>query len=45
MAWLTPFPLLVLPELLAEKTRLAQRRIERQKRVRRRSEVLLDEAT
>jgi hypothetical protein len=41
IAWTTPFPLLVLPELLDEKVQSAWRRAERQKVVLRRSRRLL----
>ena len=34
LAWTTPFPLLALPELLAEKGREARRRHERQRAIR-----------
>jgi len=33
LAWASPFPLLTLPELLAEKTREAQRQFERQRAI------------
>ncbi len=33
LAWATPYPLLVLPTLLAEKANEAQRQFERQKRI------------
>lgn len=35
LAWLTPFPLLVLPVLFDEKARAARRKAERQARIRR----------
>jgi len=44
LAWITPFPLLVFPVLLEEKVRAAQCREARQRRVRERSEGLLDQA-
>ena len=44
LAWVTAFPLLLFPELLAEKVRAALLQRERQARVRRRSRNLLLEA-
>lgn len=41
MAWFTPYPLLLFPELFAEKARQALQRGQRQARVRRRSRQLL----
>ena len=40
VAWASGFPLLVLPTLLEEKARAAQRQLERQRRVLRRSQPL-----
>ena len=44
LAWLTPFPLLLLPTLLEEKAAAAQRQIDRQGRINERSHALLLEA-
>jgi hypothetical protein len=44
LVWLTPYPLLLLPELLAEKTRAARERVGRQRQIRRKSEILLVQA-
>ena len=44
LAWTTPYPLLILPELLEEKVAAARRQAERQGSVLRRSQVLLVEA-
>jgi hypothetical protein len=41
LAWATPFPLLVLPELFAEKAAEAGVRSERQRRIRKRSRRLI----
>lgn len=41
LAWSTPFPLLVLPELFAEKARAAQQYLSRQTTVRERSPDLM----
>lgn len=43
LAWLTPYPLLVLPELLAEKAKFATKQASRQSRVRIRSRAFLVE--
>jgi hypothetical protein len=43
LAWLTPFPLLVFPELFEEKAREARLRTLRQSLIRRRSRALLPE--
>ncbi|MCL5097176.1 MAG: hypothetical protein M1608_06570 [Candidatus Omnitrophica bacterium] len=40
LAWLTPFPLLVLPILLDEKVQVARAQAARQERIRRRSQVI-----
>lgn len=39
LAWMTPYPLLVLPELVAEKARLARLRAQRQREIYWRSPV------
>ena len=44
LAWMTPYPLLVLPVLLEEKIATAQMRAERQKLVRSKSEGIMAEA-
>jgi len=44
LAWLTPFPLLFFPTLLDEKVAAAQRQQARQRRIRQRTQTLLDEA-
>ncbi len=44
LAWFTPFPLLFVPALLEEKARAALRQGAKQRRVRNRSETLLNEA-
>ena len=41
VAWLTPFPLLALPELLGEKLAAAREQARRQAAIRRRSQALL----
>src|SRR5690349_19150947 len=41
LAWASPFPLLTLPELLAEKIREAQRQYERQRAIQSRSQNVL----
>jgi len=41
LAWSTPFPLLVLPELIEENGRAAQRRLEMQRRIRDRSKRMI----
>ena len=45
VAWLTPFPLLFLPELFAEKVAAARRQLARARSVRERSRRLLEEVT
>ena len=42
LAWMTPFPLLVLPVLLEEKIQEAQMQAQRQVLIRRRSRALID---
>jgi hypothetical protein len=44
LAWLTPYPLLVLPLLLEEKAQTVRRQLEQQKRIRQRSSLLLPQA-
>ena len=44
LAWLTPFPLLLFPELFEEKTQAARKQAAKQARVRQRSRGLLAEA-
>lgn len=44
LAWTTPFPLLVLPELFEEKARLFRLRAKRQEEVRWRSQLILEHA-
>lgn len=44
LAWASPFPLLVLPELVKEKVAAARRQAERQARIWRQSTALLAEA-
>ncbi|MBI3853757.1 MAG: hypothetical protein HY298_26240 [Verrucomicrobia bacterium] len=44
LAWLTPFPLLLFPELFEEKAGTARQQAAKQVRVRQRSRVLLAEA-
>lgn len=44
LAWFTPFPLLFFPALLEEKLYAVQRREVRQRRIRRQTEGLLEEA-
>lgn len=41
LAWASPFPLLTLPELLAEKVREAQRQFERQRAIQSRGRNVL----
>jgi hypothetical protein len=41
LAWATPYPLLVFPALAEEKTQAARRQIIRQRRIHRRSRILL----
>jgi hypothetical protein len=41
LAWASPFPLLILPELLTEKTREAQRQFERQRTIQSRGRNVL----
>ncbi len=43
-AWFTPFPLLVFPALLEEKTAAALQQHERQREIRERTQSLLEEA-
>jgi len=43
LAWVTPFPLLFFPTLLEEKARAAQRQQERQRRIKLKTQTLLDE--
>jgi hypothetical protein len=42
LAWVTPYPLLVLPELLKEKAEATFLQVERQERIRRRSLELMN---
>ena len=44
LAWMTPYPLLVLPGLLEEKANLLRMRIEKQEAIRRRSMDIFAEA-
>ncbi len=44
LAWMTPYPLLVLPVLLEEKIATAQMRAERQKAIRSKTEYIMAEA-
>ena len=44
LAWMTPYPLLVLPVLLEEKLHTARLEAERQKEIRGRSQVLMARA-
>ena len=44
LAWFTPFPLLFFPALLEEKVYAAQRQQARQRRIRQRTEGLLEKA-
>jgi hypothetical protein len=44
LVWLTPYPLLLLPELLEEKARAARLQNGRQRQIRRRSQTLALEA-
>ncbi len=44
LAWLTPFPLLFFPTLLDEKVCVAKKQQARQRRIRQRTQTLLDEA-
>jgi hypothetical protein len=44
LAWMTPFPLLVLPALAEEKARSARLQIQRQQVIRERSRTLLTQA-
>ena len=44
LAWLTPFPLLLFPELFEEKAQIARKQAAKQARVRQRSRGLLAEA-
>jgi hypothetical protein len=41
LAWLTPYPLLILPVLLEEKAREARRQAQRQSDIQNRSETIL----
>jgi len=43
VAWMTPFPLLFLPELFGEKMAVARRQFERAQNVRTRSQRILEE--